>query len=218
MGLDRIDYTVRRAEAIESKRRNGKMTAAPLDHAEPQQQQQQQPSPSSSSSQIRAIIFDLDGTLLDTERLADKALILAFGDAIPSSVLDGESDLSNRRLPWELKKRILGLRGKEWAPIVTSYAKEHWNVTDPPTHDELWRRWEFHLNAMCGDVEECAGAKKLVEKFARLKLPMAIATSSRRDNFEKKRSRHEDMFRHISTIVTGDDPRVKAGKPAPDIY
>jgi beta-phosphoglucomutase-like phosphatase (HAD superfamily) len=31
-------------------------------------------------------------------------------------------------------------------------------------------------------------------------------------------ARHEAMFQPISTIVTGDDPAVKNGKPAPDIY
>lgn len=29
---------------------------------------------------------------------------------------------------------------------------------------------------------------------------------------------HEDMFRHIKVIVTGDDSNVANGKPAPDIY
>ena len=29
---------------------------------------------------------------------------------------------------------------------------------------------------------------------------------------------HENIFQHISIIVTGDDPAVKNGKPAPDIY
>lgn len=30
--------------------------------------------------------------------------------------------------------------------------------------------------------------------------------------------RHEDMFKHMKAIVAGDDPAVKHGKPAPDIY
>jgi len=31
-------------------------------------------------------------------------------------------------------------------------------------------------------------------------------------------NRHESIFRHMQEIVTGDDPAVKNGKPAPDIY
>ena len=30
--------------------------------------------------------------------------------------------------------------------------------------------------------------------------------------------RHEAIFQHMSTIVCGDDPELKNGKPAPDIY
>ena len=30
--------------------------------------------------------------------------------------------------------------------------------------------------------------------------------------------RHETIFQHMSAIVCGDDPDVKNGKPAPDIY
>jgi beta-phosphoglucomutase-like phosphatase (HAD superfamily) len=88
-----------------------------------------------SPNRVKAILFDMDGTLLDTESLSDKAVLLAFGSSLPQEVLQ-ESPMSDYRLPWELKKQILGLRGAEWAPIVLSYAKEHWGVTEamsPPT-------------------------------------------------------------------------------------
>jgi len=29
---------------------------------------------------------------------------------------------------------------------------------------------------------------------------------------------HESIFQHMSTVVCGDDPELKNGKPAPDIY
>lgn len=47
---------------------------------------------------------------------------------------------------------------------------------------------------------------------------MAIATSSRMSSVQKKRYSHENIFKNMSEIVTGDDPTVKNGKPAPDIY
>jgi beta-phosphoglucomutase-like phosphatase (HAD superfamily) len=89
----------------------------------------------SPAAKIKAILFDMDGTLLDTESLSDKAVLLAFGSSLPDHMLQ-ESPMSNYRLPWELKKQILGLRGSEWAPIALSYAKENWGVTEersPPT-------------------------------------------------------------------------------------
>jgi beta-phosphoglucomutase-like phosphatase (HAD superfamily) len=48
---------------------------------------------------------------------------------------------------------------------------------------------------------------------------MAIATSSRLASVSKKRLKHEEsLFRHMTIVVAGDDPAVKNGKPAPDIY
>ena len=84
---------------------------------------------------IKAVLFDLDGTLLDTESLSDKALLQAFGDSLPNEVL-AEPPMANHGLPWELKQQILGLRGAEWAPLVLRYAKERWGLTEdksPPT-------------------------------------------------------------------------------------
>ena len=62
---------------------------------------------------IRAVIFDLDGTLLDTESLSCRAVIEAFATAglsIPYEILATLHD-GGLLLPWELKRRILGLRG-----------------------------------------------------------------------------------------------------------
>ena len=85
---------------------------------------------------------------------------------------------------------------------------------------DLWKAWEEHLNEMCEQVEACEGAKELVSAIANCSpLPMAIATSSRYAGVNKKRKRHEEgLFEHITAIVAGDDPAVKNGKPAPDIY
>merc|ERR1712071_338006 len=71
---------------------------------------------------------------------------------------------------------------------------------------------------LCSNVEACPGALELVTGLSNLGIPLAIATSSRQIAVEKKRIKHENIFQHIPTIVTGDDPAVKNGKPAPDIY
>lgn len=184
---------------------------------------------SKSTKPIKAILFDMDGTLLDTERLSDKALLMAlFGhrtegpdddlSCLPQSLQ--KPPTSEWTLPWEVKRQILGLRGKEWAPICLDFARQH--CDDLPTVEELIDRWEKSLSGMCSEVEECAGAKTLIRNIIACsgsKVPLAIATSSRMSGVEKKRTRHEShMFEHIDTIVTGDDPAVQNGKPAPDIY
>lgn len=79
---------------------------------------------------IKAVLFDLDGTLLDTEALSDRANIANFEGLLPSNVRE-ELEQNGNRLPWECKKQILGLRASSWVPIMTSYAKEQWKVETP---------------------------------------------------------------------------------------
>ena len=171
---------------------------------------------------IRAVLFDLDGTLLDTEALSDRAIIEFFRDRgfLAPEVLD---DLTSNgfRLPWELKKAMLGLRGSDWGPIAIRYAEKHWNIpAGIVSVNEIWSAWEKNLNALCEKVEACPGAYELVEALAKKHLPLAIATSSRREAVNKKATNHGELFRHFSAtaIVAGDHPAVKQGKPAPDIY
>ena len=47
---------------------------------------------------------------------------------------------------------------------------------------------------------------------------MAVATSSLRRHYELKSRNHTAFFAHMEVVVTGDDPAVKNGKPAPDIF
>ena len=84
----------------------------------------------SISSNIKAVLFDLDGTLLDTEALSDKANIKNFNGLLPSPIQE-QLEQNDNRLPWEIKKQILGLRASSWVPLLTSYAKKHWGVETP---------------------------------------------------------------------------------------
>lgn len=49
-------------------------------------------------------------------------------------------------------------------------------------------------------------------------IPMAVATSSKRREYDLKVTKYQELFQLMSHIVCSDDPLVEKGKPAPDIY
>jgi pseudouridine-5'-monophosphatase len=169
-----------------------------------------------SLSNFKGILFDMDGTLLETESLGCNAVYYTLKDQMSEEARESFKE-RNFRMEWKLKQQTLGLPDRKWPPIVFEWAKKNWGVEDPPTVDEFVEKWDANMFEHMSGVEACKGAKELVSQLAE-KLPLAIATSSRAKAVEQKRKRHEDMFQKIPTIVTGDDPAVKNGKPAPDIY
>ena len=58
------------------------------------------------SHKIKAILWDMDETVIATELLSDKAIL---------SVLNPKGITA---VPWEIKKPTLGLRGADWIPMV----------------------------------------------------------------------------------------------------
>jgi HAD superfamily hydrolase (TIGR01509 family) len=178
---------------------------------------------------IQGVIFDMDGTLLDSETLGCKAVYLTLQDQMS---LEARRAFANRgyRMEWPLKQQTLGLPGPQWATIVLEWARRHWGVQqDPPLSvDDFLQSWDHHMSQHMHTIEACKGAKELVQHLASMQhgiaktsssLPMAIATSSHSQSVAQKRVCHEDdMFRYMSAIVSTDDPAVKDGKPAPDIY
>jgi beta-phosphoglucomutase-like phosphatase (HAD superfamily) len=149
--------------------------------------------------QFTAVVWDLDGTLLDTETLSSQAL---------QQVLDPFSKLED----WELKKKLLGRRAPDWCEIAISER----DLVGKITPDEMHAQWESNLSALCPQVNKCSGAISCTEYFDSVGAPQAIATSSTAPAVVLKREKHEDIFSKMKLVVTGD--QVDNGKPAPDIY
>ena len=75
-----------------------------------------------------------------------------------------------------------------------------------------------HLLERMGSAQALPGAEELTRALHGAGVPIAVATSSPRKFFERKTGHHAEWFSLFDAIITGDDPRIGKGKPAPDIF
>jgi pseudouridine 5'-phosphatase len=144
------------------------------------------------------VIFDLDGTLLDTERLytlAAQAVVGRFG-----KVYD-----------WSVKRLVIGGDPHEGARRIV----EH--LALPITPEQYLGEREQHLRELCREVLPMPGAAKLVAELEELGVPMGIGTSSQRAMCELKLA-GQSFVENFACIVCSDDTGITRGKPSPDIF
>jgi pseudouridine-5'-monophosphatase len=148
---------------------------------------------------IRAVVFDLDGTLLDTEPLLDQAnaaVLRRYG----------------RELTHELRVRLLGRSRRDTDRML---AEAVGPSVDP---HEIGAARAAILDGEWGRAEVMPGAAKLVARLAERGMPMAIATSSASAALTEKLRRHAAILRAMQVVVCVDHPDVHHPKPAPDTY
>lgn len=144
----------------------------------------------------RALIFDLDGTLIDTERHNLRAWTEA-----------------GRRLGFNLEldfyRTLIGRRAED----TDARLRQHFGADCPVAE---WRALRRQLFYAWWDEGQGPGWKPGLEQLLqRLQLPRVVATSSLEVEARDKirRSNLEDHFPHL---VAGD--QVAKGKPAPDLF
>jgi len=149
-----------------------------------------------------ACLFDLDGLLLDTEPIHARAWREAaahFG-----------ADLSAEQL-----LQLRGRRRHDCAEQVLNWIRET-GQTCEGTQALLAVRQPL-AESLLAAAPAMPGARALVERCAARGIAMALATSSARQAVEHKAAAHPWLAR-IRVRVHGDDPDLRAGKPAPDVY
>jgi len=151
------------------------------------------------SPNISCLIYDMDGLLLDTEGIYTEVTQQIVGEY--GKVFD-----------WSVKEKIIGRRSIQAAEIIV----ESLDLPISP-QDYLDSRKDV-LQEKFKDTEALPGAKEMTTHFFKLGIPQALATSSSSPMFEAKFEKHKKWFSQFAQIVRGDDPELKEGKPAPDIF
>jgi HAD superfamily hydrolase (TIGR01549 family) len=144
-----------------------------------------------------AILFDLDGTLVDTvyqHVVAWSAPLKSAGLVIPD---------------WEIHRRV-GMSGKS---MLRQLLREH-----PPKRkinvNALEAKHDTEFSRISRDVRPLPGAQQLLRYLMRHKVPWAIATTNTKA--QTKRLLRIFNIPADTVIVTGDD--VGQAKPSPDVF
>jgi beta-phosphoglucomutase len=148
--------------------------------------------------EIKAIIFDMDGLMLDTEPLYKVAWQAASAEL--GYVLDDS-----------LYARLVGRPTRDCEREVvrqfgSAFPLDRFRVRWP-------ERWQAEVAAK--GIRQKAGLLPFLAFLDKQRLPMAVATSSEAD-YAAFSLRHAGLEGRFEVIVTGDE--VARGKPAPDIY
>ena len=146
----------------------------------------------------KAILFDLDGVLIDSEPL--------HGQAWKETAA-----LFNLNLTHSQLKLLRGRRRIDCANELVSLISKTVNTEDIlRLHKPISRRLILTAQAM-------PGSESLVKKCFQKNIPMALVTSSSSESLKIKTAKHEWM-KLFSLKVLGDDKSLTQGKPAPDPY
>lgn len=148
---------------------------------------------------IKAILFDMDGLLLDTESIYTEVTQMIVGRY--DKVFD-----------WSVKSHMIGRDSYDAA----SYLVKALHL--PFTPDFYLEERNALLDERFPLAKPKAGAPELIKKLSQSNVPIAVATSSNEHHFKLKTSNHQDWFKYFDTVVTSNHPDVKKAKPAPDIF
>lgn len=122
---------------------------------------------------VTHVIFDLDGTLIDSE----KHLFRSTNDVLNEF---------GKSFDWDIRSKTLGLHLQKSAPIII----EHFHLPIEPAEyiGKVLSRFKSYVQ---GEIDGCGvqllpGVKRLVTHLAKHDIPMAVCTGCMEDTFRYK--------------------------------
>ncbi|XP_045778889.1 pseudouridine-5'-phosphatase-like [Maniola jurtina] len=148
---------------------------------------------------VTHVLFDMDGLLLNTEDLYTigfEQIASRFG----------------KKFTFELKCKIMGQHSREFAGNIIK------ELDLPLSVDDFLAETRKIFTELFPQSKVMPGVERLLLHLHKHKIPMGLATSSSKETYDMKATRHKELFRLLSYKTYGSDPDVKRGKPSPDIF
>jgi HAD superfamily hydrolase (TIGR01509 family) len=146
---------------------------------------------------FRALIFDLDGVLADSE---------PWWNEIDATLL-AEYGVTYRG---EYHRNVLGVSYR----LAVEFYQQAFGLS-VPTEEMTRRRGEIAADFFANKINLFPSAKRVLEELREMHLPLAVATSSVSAPARPFLDRH-GLTPFFEIIITGEE--VPQGKPHPDIY
>ena len=149
------------------------------------------------SQPFRAVIFDLDGVLADSE---------PWWNEIDAKLL-AEYGVTYRG---EYHRNVLGVSYR----LAVEFYKKTFGLS-VPTDEMMRRRGEIATGFFAHRIDVFPSTKLVLQELRQMNLHLAVATSSVSASARPFLARHE-LAAFFEVVVTGE--KVEHGKPHPDIY
>ncbi|GFS55815.1 pseudouridine-5'-phosphatase [Trichonephila inaurata madagascariensis] len=149
---------------------------------------------------VTHVVFDMDGLIFDTED-------------IYTEIHQEIANWYDKIFTWEVKIKCMGKVANESA---LTFIEE---LGLPISVEEF----KVAFDALCKErflkTKVLPGVRRLIEHLHANKVPIAIATSSKKETFDIKTTNHQALIGLFHHVVCGSsDPEVKRGKPSPDVF
>jgi beta-phosphoglucomutase-like phosphatase (HAD superfamily) len=160
---------------------------------------------------LKAVIFDIDGVIVDTENIHRMAYNRVF-DRLKIAVRWSPSDYAGL-LAQVGGQKIMTLLSHEPDPQTRKKKAEGIYVMKTAAYRQLISEW-----SLCGKLEPRPGVKRLIREIKDAGLAIGVASTCEKQGALAllRSALGENHYRMIDAMCAGDDVAEK--KPAPDIY